>query len=102
MLDQLLINLIRNAADTQQQSARMSIWVSAYTDSKQRTVIEINDDGPGISEEIAEDIFVPFFTTKAQGSGIGLALVRYIMLSHGGAVRYAPNDQNGASFRLVF
>jgi nitrogen fixation/metabolism regulation signal transduction histidine kinase len=102
MLDQMLINLIRNAADESDGINRASIWVSAYKDRKLRTVIEVKDNGPGIREDIAEKIFVPFFTTKAQGSGIGLALVRYIMLSHGGTATYTPNDLQGSSFRLVF
>jgi nitrogen fixation/metabolism regulation signal transduction histidine kinase len=102
MLDQMLINLIRNAADEHHRSNGLNIWVNGYTDSKQRTVLEVKDNGPGIAQEVAEKIFVPFFTTKDQGSGIGLALIRYMMLSHGGTVTYAPNEQGGSSFRLVF
>ena len=102
MLDQMLINLIRNAADEQTRTDTLSIWVSGHTDRKQRTVLEVKDNGPGIAAEAAEKIFVPFFTTKAHGSGIGLALIRYMMLSHGGTVTYFPNEYNGSSFRLVF
>jgi len=102
MLDQVVINLIRNASDALAEARAATIEVSAYTDSKQRTVLEVNDNGPGIPDDLAEQIFMPFFTTKNQGSGIGLALVRYIMLSHGGAATYAPNPERGSCFRLVF
>ena len=76
--------------------------VSAYTDNNHRSVLEISDNGPGVPQEFADKIFMPFFTTKNQGSGIGLALVRYIMLAHGGSAVYEPNDRQGTSFRLVF
>lgn len=102
MLDQILINLIRNASDALTQTPSGNISVNAYTDSKQRTVLEVSDNGPGIPDDLAEKIFMPFFTTKKQGSGIGLALVRYIMLSHNGTAIYVANDERGSSFRLIF
>jgi two-component system nitrogen regulation sensor histidine kinase NtrY len=102
MLDQAVINLIRNAADALSETSGAEISIYGYTDDKQRTVLEILDNGPGVPEDIAENIFVPFFTTRKQGSGIGLALVRYIMLSHGGAVSYSQNKEGGALFRLIF
>ena len=102
MLDQIAINLIRNASDAVAETSQANIVVSAYTDNKQRTVLAVSDNGPGIPVDQVEKIFMPFFTTKNQGSGIGLALVRYIMLSHGGAVMYEPNGDKGSSFRLIF
>jgi two-component system nitrogen regulation sensor histidine kinase NtrY len=102
MLDQIVINLIRNASDALAETPAANIMVSAHIDNKQRTVLEVNDNGPGIPDDLAEQIFMPFFTTKKQGSGIGLALVRYIMLSHGGTAIYAPNPERGSSFRLIF
>ncbi len=102
MLDQVLINLIRNATDALAGTDQAIISVHGYTDARQRTVLEIHDNGPGIPEELAENIFVPFFTTKKSGSGIGLALVRYIMLSHGGAVTYSRNAAGRSVFRLLF
>lgn len=102
MLDQMLINLIRNASDALADSKAASITVSAYTNDKQSTVLEVKDNGPGIPAELAEQVFMPFFTTRDKGSGIGLALVRYIMLSHSGTVIYTPNHDGGSSFRLVF
>lgn len=102
MLDQVVINLIRNAADVLAGSSLAVIGMVAYVDPKQRNVLEVNDNGPGIPDDQVDKIFMPFFTTKKQGSGIGLALVRYIMLSHGGTVQYEKNSQGGSTFRLLF
>ena len=102
MLDQALINLVKNAADAVTGKRGAKITVSAFIDPKQRVAIDVADNGPGIDKDTAEKIFVPFFTTKKQGSGVGLALVRYIMLSHGGTVILVPGRKKGATFRLVF
>jgi nitrogen fixation/metabolism regulation signal transduction histidine kinase len=102
MLDQVAINLIRNAADALDGTNGAWIRVSGFIDDKQRTVLVVSDNGPGIAADMAEKIFLPFFTTRDKGSGIGLALVRYIMLSHGGTVLYEPGGDGGSSFRLVF
>lgn len=102
MLDQLLINLIRNASDALIETENARIEVSAFQDDRQRTVIDVIDNGPGIPEELLDKIFVPFFTTRDEGSGIGLALTRYIMLSHGGKVTCLPGHDQGTVFRLVF
>ncbi len=102
MLDQVLINLIRNAAEALRDSTDARIEVSAYLGERSHTVIEVIDNGPGVPEALLDQIFVPFFTTRDQGSGIGLALSRYIMLSHGGKVTCLPNEPRGTTFRLVF
>lgn len=102
MLDQVAINLIRNAADALEGLPGATIRVSGQIDDKQRTVLAVSDNGPGIPEDMVDKIFLPFFTTRGKGSGIGLALVRYIMLSHGGTVLYEPGAEHGSSFKLVF
>jgi two-component system nitrogen regulation sensor histidine kinase NtrY len=102
MLDQVAINLIRNASDALAETHAANIALSAYTDNKHRTVLEIRDNGSGIPDDLVGKIFMPFFTTKTQGSGIGLAMVRYIMLSHGGTATYSPNQEGGSVFRLIF
>jgi two-component system nitrogen regulation sensor histidine kinase NtrY len=102
MLDQVAINLIRNASDALAETPAANITLSAYTDNKHRTVLEIRDNGSGIPDDLVGKIFMPFFTTKNQGSGIGLAMVRYIMLSHGGTATYSPNQEGGSVFRLIF
>ena len=65
-------------------------------------MIEVVDHGPGIPEGIARKIFVPFFTTKEKGSGVGLALARQVMTAHGGFIRVANNADGGATFTLTF
>ncbi len=102
MLDQALINLIRNASQALVNTDDAEINVSGYLDDKQRTVIEVCDNGPGVDPEIVEKIFVPYFTARTKGSGIGLALVRYVMLSHGGSANYSPGQRGRPCFRLVF
>jgi nitrogen fixation/metabolism regulation signal transduction histidine kinase len=102
MLDQAIINLIRNASEALTNTDNAEISVVGSLDDKQRTVIEVSDNGPGVSPEIVEKIFVPYFTARTKGSGVGLALVRYIMLSHGGSVNYAHGEVGGSTFRLVF
>ncbi len=102
MLDQAIINLVRNAADAVKDSDDGKIGIRAYIDGKQRVILEVSDNGPGIDAETVSSIFVPFFTTKKQGSGVGLSVVRYIMLSHGGTALYSPGVDGGSIFRLVF
>jgi len=102
MLDQTLINLIRNSSEALSSTNDARITINGFSDDKQRTVIEVSDNGPGVAEEISEKIFVPYFTARTKGSGVGLALVRYVMLSHGGSVNYAPGKDGGSTFRLVF
>jgi two-component system nitrogen regulation sensor histidine kinase NtrY len=102
MLDQALINLIRNASEALTDRKDAEIIVKGRTDDKQRTVIEVSDNGPGVPAENVEKIFVPYFTARTKGTGVGLALVRYIMLSHGGSVNYTSRESGGSTFRLVF
>jgi signal transduction histidine kinase len=66
------------------------------------TVIEVEDNGPGVADEIANKIFVPFFTTREGGSGVGLALARQVMIAHGGFIRLGQADSGGAVFVLTF
>ena len=102
MLDQALINLLRNAADALKGVKKAEVKIRTFLDSKQRVAIEIADNGPGIDKDLADKIFVPFFTTKKEGSGVGLTLVRYIVLSHSGAITYRPGETGGSVFRIVF
>jgi two-component system nitrogen regulation sensor histidine kinase NtrY len=102
MLDQALINLIRNSSEALSVASNARITINGFSDDKQRTVIAVSDNGPGIAEDIVEKIFVPYFTARTKGSGVGLALVRYIMLSHGGSVNYVPGEVGGSTFSLVF
>ena len=108
-IEQVLVNLIKNALEVLKSSQKYShenatqarVEISLAQNTSQQLYIEISDNGPGISEHVVDMIFVPFFTTKQQGSGIGLSLSRQIMLNHGGDLIYIPKSQ-GACFRCVF
>ena len=86
LIDQALLNLIKNAADAARDSAEAKIRLAAGLDPRGRVALSVTDTGPGLPAELIERIFVPFFTTKPKGSGIGLPIVRQIMLAHGGAI----------------
>lgn len=102
MLDQALINLLQNAADALQETKKPAVTIRAYFSNRNQIIIEVEDNGPGIEKDKRDQIFVPFFTTKRHGSGVGLTLVRYILLSHGGSASYLPASKKGSIFRLAF
>ncbi len=108
MLEQLLLNLILNAeqAVSSQQSKVDKhagiVKLSAFINKRGHTVIEVADNGPGIAEEIKHKVFVPFYTTKREGSGVGLALTRQIMIAHGGTVKLDKSNLGGAQLSLTF
>jgi signal transduction histidine kinase len=96
-LEQALINLLKNAAEAGTQAQ-----VSARLSRGGRLRIEVSDNGPGVPEALAAHIFTPFFSTKKQGRGIGLAMVRHLVHANGGTVRYARPVSAGARFILTF
>lgn len=100
LMTQVLVNLLKNAREAiGEQNGH--IWITARIDSAERIIIDVcNDCGP-IPNEIAEDIFTPFFTTKQDGSGIGLAVSRQIVRLHGGTLRLTSNRHNKIAFTLV-
>ncbi|WP_440054554.1 sensor histidine kinase [Pseudoalteromonas sp. T1lg65] len=106
-IEQVLINLTKNAIEAVQQhrlnqpDACARITLSTGINSAGQYYIEVSDSGAGIAEHVVDMIFVPFFTTKQQGSGIGLSLSRQIMLNHGGDLIYIARSQ-GACFRCIF
>ena len=102
LLDQAVINLLRNAADAASAAQAPQVWLDARLSDRGRPVIEIGDNGPGVDEALGEKIFLPFFTTKPEGSGIGLALARQVMLVHKGAITASARPGGGALFRLTF
>lgn len=102
MLEQVLINLLQNAAQALEATQAASIELNAYLNRRNHVVIEVKDNGPGIDPEIIEQVFMPFFTTKKQGSGVGLALTRQVMIAHNGDVKVQNNKGEGACFTLTF
>ena len=94
------LNLLKNAREAIGEQEG-HIWITAHIDSAERIIIDVcNDCGP-IPNEIAENIFTPFFTTKQDGSGIGLAVSRQIVRLHGGTLRLTSNRHNKIAFTLV-
>jgi len=100
LLDQVLLNLARNAIDAMQEVESPQLNLSGRLDYG-RVIIKVADDGCGITDEAIEQIFVPFFTTKREGSGIGLSLSRQIMTAHGGDIVVESNPE-GTTVSLVF
>ena len=95
---QILINLVKNAA----QAEATRIEISVELDSLENVVIEVSNNGAPISAEGREEIFVPFYTTKQEGTGIGLSLSRQIMRLHNGSLTLARSDSQGTAFKLKF
>jgi two-component system nitrogen regulation sensor histidine kinase NtrY len=100
LLEQAVINLLRNAADSVRDSHPACIDVSCRT-HEGLVSIEIADNGCGVPEANRDQVFVPFFTTKAGGSGIGLNLARQIALAHGGQLAFRTNEPRGSVFTLT-
>jgi len=100
-LKQVLINLVKNAMEAMEPNpeSRLDIRVKRILD---RVIIEISDNGPGIPEELLEQVFVPFFSTKTEGSGIGLPLCRQIVKNHGGQISVKSEQGKGTTFRVGF
>lgn len=102
MIEQVLINLLQNAEQALCQSTSPQITMRASLNLRGHVVIEVSDNGKGIEQENIGQIFVPFFTTKKEGSGVGLALTRQVMIAHDGKVAVRNNNQGGATFSLIF
>jgi nitrogen fixation/metabolism regulation signal transduction histidine kinase len=102
LLDQALINLVRNAMEALREETEGRIVLSAMMEPGGHATIAVTDNGPGIPSNQREKVFVPFFTTKRQGSGIGLTLVRQIATVHGATVSIADAEGGGATVSLRF
>jgi len=97
-ITQILINLVKNAI----QADAKTVEITAEINLAEHIIINVFNDGSPISKESQEEIFVPFFTTKQEGTGIGLSLSRQIMRLHNGTLGLARSDGNGTVFTLVF
>jgi two-component system nitrogen regulation sensor histidine kinase NtrY len=87
LVSQVLLNLIKNAIEANIDNPACRIEITAGVDQNKNPEICVSDNGPGISEENLEQIFVPFFTTRESGTGIGLSISRQIMGAHGGSLK---------------
>ena len=97
-LTQILINLVKNAI----QADARNITITAEINLSEHIIIHVINDGRPISKESQEEIFIPFFTTKQEGTGIGLSLSRQIMRLHNGSLNLTRSDENGTVFTLIF
>ena len=102
LLEPVLLNLLRNAWQATKDRDEPRIELRGRLNRRGNTVIEIEDNGHGVPEEIATKIFVPFFTTREGGSGVGLALARQVMIAHGGFIRLGNKSAAGTVFTLTF
>ena len=95
LISQVLINLMKNALEANENNPEPRITILADTDVNMRPKISVIDNGPGISDENLDKIFIPFYTTRQKGSGIGLSISRQIMRAHGGNlnVRSVPGRE---------
>ena len=100
-LQQVLINLIKNALEAFREQPEPRIELQAYSTDNQRVTINVRDNGFGIEPEALEKIFIPFYTTKKTGSGIGLSLSRQILQQHNGQLVVNSEVNTGTVFSLV-
>ena len=100
-VEQILINLIKNSIEALWDKKNGTIHLKAFY-ADDGTIIQIEDNGMGIPGEIIEDIFVPFYTTKESGSGIGLSISKQIMQNHNGTISVNSDTNKGCEFTLKF
>jgi len=102
LLEQVLINLVVNAIEAVKERKEPKIILSAEQTLNKKIVLKIGDNGQGMPEELVEKIFIPFFTTKKNGSGIGLSLCKQIVMLHRGTIQVHSMDGKGTVFSLQF
>lgn len=102
MLMQVLINLLKNAEHALTTSDTKQVAIKCFINQRGHAVIELSDTGCGMNDETAKNAFVPFYTTKRDGSGVGLALTKQVMLAHGGQVALQTQANQGCCFSLIF
>jgi signal transduction histidine kinase len=102
LVDQVLINLLLNAIDAVSETKKPQIKIIASVNLNNRTMIEVADNGKGINHDILDKIFMPFFTSKKTGSGIGLSLSRQIMQMHKGSISVRSKQGEGTVFTMIF
>ncbi len=102
LVDQVVINLILNAIDAVKGQPQPRISIVASVNLNNRITIDFADNGHGITPDLMDKIFMPFFTSKKEGSGIGLSLSRQIMQMHKGAISFKSKPEEGTVFTLTF
>ena len=100
-VQQVLVNLIRNALEAMEDCSRRELVVSTEAVGDDMALISIADSGSGLAEKVAANLFQPFVTTKAQGMGVGLPICRTVVEAHGGRIWAEPNPGGGTVFRFT-
>jgi len=96
-INRVFVNLLDNAVQAMEQRGR--VWITTKHDAKRRrAVVTVADDGPGISPEDMDKLFLPYFTRKRTGTGLGLAIAQRIIMDHEGQIRAGRNEPRGAVF----
>ena len=99
-IEQVLINLIKNSVEALSDINDPKIILKAFRNSQNKLTMQLNDNGIGIPKDIIDEIFFPFFTTKPNGSGIGLSLSQQIIRQHGGNIIVISEDKKGTEFTI--
>jgi len=102
MIEQVLINLIKNSMQALGGSNDGKIMIRGFYNKRGRPTIQVTDNGPGILDDVIDKIFIPFFTTKRSGSGIGLSLSRQILRLHGGTITAKSIPHKETIFTMTF
>jgi signal transduction histidine kinase len=102
LIDQVLINLLQNTLDWTGTKPEGEVALNASMGNTSRPIIQVIDNGPGIQKEALEKIFIPFFTTKPEGTGVGLSLSRQIMQLHHGSISAISEPSGYTVFTLKF
>lgn len=102
LIEQVLINLVLNAIDAMKDTSHPKIILSGYLNNDSRIIVTVTDNGAGMPADVMEKVFIPFFSTKASGSGIGLSLCKQIMLLHKGNIYVKSVSGSGTVFYLQF
>ena len=102
LVEQVLINLIVNAIEAVKDNEHPRIILSSFISANNKLAIKVTDNGAGMNEEVMNNIFIPFFSTKKNGSGIGLSLCKQIMMLHKGNITVQSVEATGSVFTLQF
>jgi signal transduction histidine kinase len=102
LITQVIINLIKNSIESFNNKKNGKIQIKAFISSQSETTIQVIDNGIGIPADLIDKVFIPFFTTKEHGSGIGLSLSRQIMKLHGGTISLSSKPGGETAFSLKF
>ena len=102
LIEQVLINLVVNSVEAVKDSTNAHIMLSAFRASDNRVILKVSDNGAGMPQEVLEKVFIPFFSTKKSGGGIGLSLCKQIMMLHKGNIQIQSVQGKGSSFSLQF